>query len=33
MPNLKPGIKSISIRSPEDLLEHIKMEANRRDVH
>jgi len=32
MPNLKPSTKSISIRLPEDLLEKIKMEANRRDV-
>jgi len=31
-PNLKPSTKSISIRLPEDLLERIKMEANRRDV-
>jgi len=31
-PNLKPSTKSISIRLPEDLLERIKVEANRRDV-
>ncbi|MDQ6958792.1 MAG: CopG family antitoxin [Mariprofundaceae bacterium] len=32
MPNLKSGTKSISIRLPVDLLEKIKVEANRRDV-
>ncbi len=32
LPNLKPSMKSISIRLPEDLLERIKVEANRRDV-
>jgi predicted DNA binding CopG/RHH family protein len=32
LPNLKPSTKSISIRLPEDLLERIKVEANRRDV-
>ncbi len=32
MPNLKPSTRSISIRLPEDLLEKIKVEANRRDV-
>ncbi len=31
-PNLKPSTKSISLRLPEDLLERIKIEANRRDV-
>lgn len=31
-PNLKPSTKSISIRLPVDLLEQIKVEANRRDV-
>jgi len=32
LPNLKPSTKSISIRLPLDLLERIKVEANRRDV-
>jgi len=32
LPNLKLSTKSISIRLPEDLLERIKVEANRRDV-
>jgi predicted DNA binding CopG/RHH family protein len=31
-PNLKPSTKSISLRLPVDLLERIKVEANRRDV-
>jgi predicted DNA binding CopG/RHH family protein len=31
-PNLKPSTKSISLRLPIDLLERIKIEANRRDV-
>jgi predicted DNA binding CopG/RHH family protein len=31
-PNLKPSTKSISLRLPLDLLERIKIEANRRDV-
>ena len=31
-PNLKPSTKSISLRLPIDLLERIKVEANRRDV-
>jgi predicted DNA binding CopG/RHH family protein len=31
-PNLKPSTKSISLRLPVDLLEQIKVEANRRDV-
>ena len=31
-PNLKPSTKSISLRLPLDLLERIKVEANRRDV-
>jgi predicted DNA binding CopG/RHH family protein len=31
-PNLKPTTKAISIRLPLDLLERIKVEANRRDV-
>ena len=30
--NLKPSTKSISLRLPVDLLERIKVEANRRDV-
>jgi predicted DNA binding CopG/RHH family protein len=32
LPNLKPSTKSISLRLPVDLLERIKVEANRRDV-
>jgi predicted DNA binding CopG/RHH family protein len=32
MPNLKPTTKAISLRLPVDLLERIKIEANRRDV-
>lgn len=31
-PNLRPSTKSISLRLPIDLLERIKIEANRRDV-
>lgn len=31
-PKLKPSTKTISLRLPEDLLEQIKMEANKRDV-
>jgi predicted DNA binding CopG/RHH family protein len=31
-PNLKPSIKSISIRLPEDLLAELKMLANKKDV-
>jgi predicted DNA binding CopG/RHH family protein len=31
-PNLKPTTKAISLRLPVDLLERIKVEANRRDV-
>ncbi len=31
-PNLRPSTKSISLRLPLDLLERIKVEANRRDV-
>ncbi len=31
-PNLKPSTKMISLRLPEDLLEEIKIEANKRDV-
>ena len=32
LPNLKPSTRSISLRLPVDLLERIKVEANRRDV-
>jgi predicted DNA binding CopG/RHH family protein len=32
LPNLRPSTKSISLRLPIDLLERIKVEANRRDV-
>ncbi|MCB9067331.1 MAG: BrnA antitoxin family protein [Calditrichae bacterium] len=31
-PNLKPSTKTISLRLPEDLLDEIKMVANKRDV-
>jgi predicted DNA binding CopG/RHH family protein len=31
-PNLKPSVKSISIRLPEDLLVELKTLANKRDV-
>ena len=32
LPNLKPSTKTISLRLPESLLEHIKTEANKRDM-
>ena len=32
LPNLKPSSKAISLRLPVDLLERIKVAANRRDV-
>ena len=31
-PNLKPSVKSISIRLPEDLLNELKTLANKKDV-
>lgn len=31
-PNLKPSTKAISLRLPVDLLERIKVSANKRDV-
>ncbi|MBA7641785.1 hypothetical protein ES703_49470 [subsurface metagenome] len=31
-PNLKPSVKSISIRLPETMLMNLKMLANKRDV-
>lgn len=31
-PNLKPSTQTISLRLPEDLLEEIKILANKRDV-
>jgi predicted DNA binding CopG/RHH family protein len=31
-PNLKPSLKSISIRMPEDMLDELKILANKRDV-
>ena len=31
-PNLKPSTRAISLRLPVDLLERIKMAANKRDV-
>ena len=32
LPNLKPTTRTISIRLPESLIEHIKQLANKRDV-
>ena len=32
LPNLKPSTKTISLRLPLDLLERIKVAANKRDV-
>lgn len=32
LPNLKPSTKAISLRLPVDLLEQIKIAANKRDV-
>ena len=32
VPNLKPSLKSVSIRLPEDLLNELKNLANKRDV-
>lgn len=32
MPGLKPSTKSISIRLPVDMLERLKLAANKRDV-
>ena len=32
MPNLKPSVKTISIRLPASLLEELKILANKRDV-
>ena len=32
LPNLKPSTKTISLRLPENLLDSIKIEANKRDV-
>ena len=31
-PNLKPSLKSISIRLPEDMVDELKVLANKRDV-
>jgi hypothetical protein len=31
-PNLRPSTKTISIRLPESLIEHLKVLANKRDV-
>ncbi len=31
-PNLKPSLKSISIRLPEDMLDELKVLANKRDI-
>ncbi len=32
MPNLKPSVRTISLRLPEIMLENLKMLANKRDV-
>jgi len=32
LPNLKPSVKTISLRLPESMLEELKLLANRRDV-
>jgi predicted DNA binding CopG/RHH family protein len=32
LPNLKPSVKSISIRLPESMLEELRFLANKRDV-
>ncbi len=32
LPNLKPSVKTISIRLPEMMLEELKLIANKRDV-
>lgn len=31
-PNLKPTVKTISLRLPESLIDHLKLLANQRDV-
>ena len=31
-PNLKPTIRTISIRLPESMIEHLKVLANKRDI-
>ncbi len=33
LPNLKPSVKTISIRLPEMMLEQLKLLANKRDIH
>ena len=32
LPNLKPSVKTISIRLPEMMLEELKLLANKRDI-
>ncbi len=32
LPNLKPSVKTISLRLPESMLEELKLLANKRDV-
>ena len=32
LPNLKPSVKTISLRIPESMLEELKLLANKRDV-
>jgi predicted DNA binding CopG/RHH family protein len=31
-PNLKPTVRTISIRLPESMIEHLKVLANKRDI-
>ncbi|MDI6784358.1 MAG: BrnA antitoxin family protein [bacterium] len=31
-PNLKPSLKTISVRLPESLIEHLKVLVNQRDI-
>lgn len=32
LPNLKPSLKTISVRLPESMLEELKLLANKRDI-
>ena len=32
MPNLKPSVKTISLRLPESMIEELKLLANKRDI-
>ena len=33
LPNLKPSLKTISVRLPQSMIDELKVLANRRDVH